>query len=330
MNVENAITIVMPAYNCEHTIQRSISSLKAQSWPNFCVIIVNDGSTDGTLIKVNELISDDNRFIVVSQDNKGPGAARNSGILLAGTEYICFLDSDDVFKPAYLELMMAKIVNSSADIVVCDMEKITPTGEVIKIYKTGIIHDVTGETAARLTLRSLKITSVSSNKIFKRVLFDDVKYPEKVKVNEDSATIWRLMLKANYVAFVEKVLFSYIQTKSSTMMTFSWSRISDRIVSANIVREDINSIANEISLDREYQVYYVLNVVLSGFKQILTQSDSKVNDLIRFIKCLDYMTFTTRAVFDIWSQDKMKFAVLLFLKFACLSRHLVRHRERRK
>ena len=325
MNVENAITIVVPAYNCEHTIQRSISSLKAQSCSNFCVIIVNDGSTDGTLNKLNELISDDNRFSVVSQDNKGPGAARNKGILLADTEYICFLDSDDVFKPAYLETMMAKLVNTSADIVVCDFEKITSTNEVIKIYKTRIYHDVTGETAARLTLRSLKITSVSSNKIFKRGLFDDVKYPEKVKVNEDSATIWRLMLKANYVAFVEKVLFSYIQTNSSTMMTFSWSRLSDRIVSANIVREHIKSMAKEISLDREYQVYYVLNVVLSGFKQILTQSDSKLVDVIRFMKCLDYSTFTTRAVFHIWSQDKMKFTVLLCLKFACLSRHLMKN-----
>ena len=324
MKLENTITVVIPAYNCENTIHRSINSLKAQSYSNFFVIIVNDGSTDGTLSKLTELVSDDKRFSVASQPNGGPGAARNKGILLAGTEYIGFLDSDDVFKPAYLETMMAKIVNSNTDIVVCDYEKITPTGEVIKIYKARIYNDLSGEIAARLALRSLKITSFISNKIFKRSLFDDVSFPEKVKVNEDSATIWRLMLKASQVAFVEKVLFSYIQTNGSTMMTFNRSRLSDRIVAAKIVRKHIELVADKISLDREYQVYYVLNVVLSGFKQILSQSDSKVDDVIRFIKCLDYTIFTTRAVFRIWSQDKMKFTVLLCLKFACLTRHLMK------
>ncbi len=100
----------MPAFNAEKYIEEAINSVISQTYPDWELIIINDGSTDNTLQIVNKLASSEARIKLISQDNKKLGAARNSGILSAKGIWIAFLDADDLWTPDKLvkQLLIAK------------------------------------------------------------------------------------------------------------------------------------------------------------------------------------------------------------------------------
>ncbi len=98
------VSIIIPAYNCERYIRQAIESVLCQSEQNFEIIIINDGSTDGTYFIAKSLAKSDHRILVISQLNSGkPSIARNVGIRNSSGEFICFLDADDLYLPRKLE-----------------------------------------------------------------------------------------------------------------------------------------------------------------------------------------------------------------------------------
>jgi glycosyltransferase involved in cell wall biosynthesis len=115
MTQELTITVVMPVYNSAATIARALSSVFAQSSPAQCVIVVDDGSTDGLAAALQPFID---QIQVVRQDNAGAASARNRGVSLAQTELIAFLDADDYWHPQKLALQRAAF-ESSPDLDVC-------------------------------------------------------------------------------------------------------------------------------------------------------------------------------------------------------------------
>ncbi|WP_054694475.1 glycosyltransferase family 2 protein [Geotalea toluenoxydans] len=98
------VSVIIPAYNCERYIGQAIESVLCQGVRNLELLVVNDGSTDGTLSIVKFLAEKDSRIRVLSQANSGkPAIARNVGIRQSSGEFICFLDADDLFFPRKLE-----------------------------------------------------------------------------------------------------------------------------------------------------------------------------------------------------------------------------------
>jgi len=103
------ISIIIPVYNSNKTISKTIDSVKNQSFKNFEAIIINDGSTDNSIKIINEKIKNDNRFILIDQSNYGVSAARNVGIKKSRYNYIAFLDADDEWDNKYLEIISLSI-----------------------------------------------------------------------------------------------------------------------------------------------------------------------------------------------------------------------------
>lgn len=99
-----AVSVVIPLYNKEQYIERTIMSIISQTFQDFEIIIVDDGSTDGSVVKAETWI--DNRITVLKMEHKGASAARNKGILAAKAELITFIDADDEWKPQFLEKIM--------------------------------------------------------------------------------------------------------------------------------------------------------------------------------------------------------------------------------
>ncbi len=110
------VSIIVPVYNRELTIERTIKSVLNQTFRNFELIIVNDGSIDGSLETVTDYAKKDNRIKVFSQNNSGVSMARNKGIRKALGKYICFLDSDDTYELSFLEKMVSAAEKSNADV----------------------------------------------------------------------------------------------------------------------------------------------------------------------------------------------------------------------
>lgn len=113
------VSVVMPAYNVEQFIQETVESILAQSFHDFELIVVDDGSTDSTTEILKIFANSDTRITVITQSNKGPGAARNTGLDASNGEYVMFLDSDDLYEPSLLENLVEAADTNEADIVVC-------------------------------------------------------------------------------------------------------------------------------------------------------------------------------------------------------------------
>ena len=115
------ISIIVPSYNSEKFLDNCINSLIAQSYNNFEVIVVNDGSNDGTESKVNSYVEKYDNIRLITQANQGVSAARNTGIENAKGEFILFLDSDDYIDDGMLEELMRHIEKYNPDLVCCEI-----------------------------------------------------------------------------------------------------------------------------------------------------------------------------------------------------------------
>ena len=113
------VSIILPVYNSQSYIRKAIESVMNQTFSDFELIIVNDGSTDNTLGIINEF--DDERIRLITQENLGPGAARNNALKLACGEYIMYLDSDDWLCPDALEVAYSEITGFAADMTFFQM-----------------------------------------------------------------------------------------------------------------------------------------------------------------------------------------------------------------
>lgn len=113
------VSIIMPAYNAQEFIDEAIESVILQTYNNWELIIINDGSTDNTQQIANRYVAQDARVKLINQANQGETASRNNGIKAATGEYIAFLDSDDFYFPNYLKKMIAAFEQSDCDLIQC-------------------------------------------------------------------------------------------------------------------------------------------------------------------------------------------------------------------
>lgn len=114
------ISIIVPVYNVEKYLDRCVQSILIQSFKRFELILVNDGSTDNSFEICQKYRKKDSRVILISQENKGLSAARNTGLNNAHGDYICFIDSDDFIEKDYLKLLLNNLKSNNADISICE------------------------------------------------------------------------------------------------------------------------------------------------------------------------------------------------------------------
>lgn len=122
--MNDSVSVIIPVYNPGGALKKCIESLMAQTWENIEIILVNDGSTDGSDSACREFAAADGRIKYVCQENAGVSAARNRGIELACGEYICFVDSDDYVEPDYVRSMAEAMQRWDADIVIQGLKQI--------------------------------------------------------------------------------------------------------------------------------------------------------------------------------------------------------------
>lgn len=117
--MNNKVSVIVPAYNCSRFISDSVKSLLNQTYKNFEIIIVNDGSTDNTEKIIKDLQKDNPSVIYIYQENKGVSEARNRGIKEASGKYIVFMDSDDEVDSHWIERLVYDISTNNTEIAVC-------------------------------------------------------------------------------------------------------------------------------------------------------------------------------------------------------------------
>lgn len=116
---EELVSIIVPVYNVKPFLTESLDSVVHQTYTNLEIIVVDDGSTDGSETICDEYARIDKRVRVIHQDNHGLSTARNVGINLASGDTIVFLDSDDAFRPDFVKIMLSEMIREEADLVIC-------------------------------------------------------------------------------------------------------------------------------------------------------------------------------------------------------------------
>ena len=215
MNNYPLISLIIPCYNAAETLEKCLNSVVQQSYGNLEVIIIDDGSTDGTSKIYEDFQNKDARIIVFKQKNSGVSNARNKGVKAAIGEYICFVDSDDWVEPNYCAELYHLLITQNADIAIVEASYEEGNGTVVfdKPISTENVFD--GKRALILLLEDKFIQSHPWGKLYKSSFLKDIDFPEDVKCFEDYSTLFKIFDKAVKVVRSDEKLYHYIQHEDS-------------------------------------------------------------------------------------------------------------------
>ena len=206
------ISIIMPIYNSENFIKESLNSLINQTFKNFELICVNDGSIDNTLNILKEYEKNDERIQIINQDNMGAGIARNVGMKKAKGDYLIFLDSDDIFEQKMLEELFITIITNNVDIVICN--SINFNSENFLFEKNYIISNE----KINKSFSSFEIKKDFFNlfiwwpwdKIFKKKFIDNLGINfQNLKSTNDLFFIASSVIIAKNISFIDKIFINH-------------------------------------------------------------------------------------------------------------------------
>lgn len=209
MNLDLKISVIIPAYNVAPWLPRCIESIQAQTYSHLEILLIDDGSTDGSGNIIDEYAQKDTRIVAVHQENAGLVAAREKGISLATGTYVSFVDGDDMIEPDFLERLLANALKYNADISHCGMKYCFYDGRVKLHYGTGEIVEYDNLAGVRELLRGSKIEPSLCNKLYRRELLPDSCLDPSVMNNEDLLRNFVLFSRANKTVFEDFCGYQY-------------------------------------------------------------------------------------------------------------------------
>ena len=217
------ISVIVPVYNVESFLRKCLDSIMQQSFQDFEVIIVDDGSTDSSGSIAQEYVKEYANVQMITQENGGLGAARNTGISAAKGEFLLFVDSDDTIDKNTLQVLMDTVNSTNADLVIFDFLSEDLHGNVTQISEECVQKnsDATLSQCPQLLLD----WPASWNKFYHRKLFIDteIRFPKKVWY-EDFRTTPKILTLASHIEYVNKPFYHYLQRPGSIMRSANVDR----------------------------------------------------------------------------------------------------------
>lgn len=207
--VDDLISIIVPVYNVEHYLERCVESITNQTYKNLEIILVDDGSTDGSGVLCDELAAKDPRIIVIHQKNQGLGPARNSGLKQMRGKYVGFVDSDDWIQLNTYEILYESIVQYDCDVATCGRIIISDEGELNRVYCLDKGRKLEGDQIVKHFLLQQDMNMSAGDKLYKSFLFSDIMFPGEFYVSEDILPIYNVLKRANGVYQTGKPFYYY-------------------------------------------------------------------------------------------------------------------------
>lgn len=210
------ISVIVPVYNVERYLNRCVDSILAQTCSDLEILLVDDGSTDGSGELCDAYARQDARVQVIHKKNGGLSDARNCGIEHAKGRYFCFVDSDDGIAPQMIEVLYRNLLNAGADVSAVALRSFST--EELPAAKDALkkVQYMTGKEALRSILQSEELGDFAVNKLYKRELFENVCYPSG-RAMEDQGTTYKLLDKCQGVAYCPVPLYFYYQRPDSIL-----------------------------------------------------------------------------------------------------------------
>ena len=205
------LSIILPIYNVEKYLDRCMKSILKQSFKDYEIILVDDGSPDRCGDICDEYAKKDKRIKVIHKENGGLSDARNSGLDVATGKFVAFIDSDDfIHKDMYMILYNA-IIDSKSDISQCKFKYFFKEDELNKnIINDGNYKIYNNIDAIEEVIENKNLNANVWNKLYKKELFNDIRFP-KGKIHEDEFVTYKVFYKASSISFVVKK-FNFFKT----------------------------------------------------------------------------------------------------------------------
>lgn len=246
------ISIIVPVFNVEAYLEKCVDSVLNQTFIDFEVILVNDGSTDSSGEICDRYANQDERVVVFHQNYKGVSAARNAGVQAARGDYIGFVDSDDYIDQNMFSELYRLCQETGSQIAVCKLGREIDGELVNRSHETNQIEMDHEEAMRQLFIGSLYRFSLC-NKLFKKDCFQGVQFPEG-RIHEDLSTTYKLFANANQVVYKNFIGYVYVKRNNSILTSRYDEKRLDSFMAWNEIIEFIKT--NYPQLD---------NIVISTF-----------------------------------------------------------------
>lgn len=232
--MDDLISVVVPVYNVENYLEECVQSILAQTYKHIEILLVDDGSTDGSGALCERLAEMDKRIQVIHQQNRGLSGARNTGLRYASGEYVLFIDSDDTILPEMVERLAEKAKAADADVVCCNEALSWPDGRIEPMhwYRGGEVDlllnsaQERAEAIAKCYLSELILFS-ACNKLYRLRLIqeNDLHFSEGAVVGEDFGFSLVYLLYARKVVGIPEAMYLYRMREGSIMNSGGFTRI---------------------------------------------------------------------------------------------------------
>lgn len=264
MSQEKAlISLIIPVYKVEKYLEKCIQSVINQTYENLQIILVDDGSPDNCGKICDEYAKKDHRIEVIHKSNGGLSDARNKGLEIAKGEYIGFVDSDDYIEADMYEVLYNLLKQYNADVSICNFYTVSQGKISIKNADNGI-NEYNRIEILKEILLDKNIQSYAWNKLYKKELFDEIKYPIGKKY-EDIGTTFYLLEKCNKVVVTGKSEYYYINRQDSIVNNVTETTITDYI---ELIMQRYDYIEENIKELSSYNKDYLKRILKTAEKDI--------------------------------------------------------------
>ena len=260
MENKELVSVIVPVYNVAPYLAEALDSVCAQTYDKLEIIIVDDGSTDGSGAICDRYAEKDGRVQVIHQERKGLSGARNTGLERMTGSCVAFMDSDDALVKTFVEDMTAALWDTQADMAVCRFISMRTEGHLIDEATAGNTKPAKWRLLNREdALRELaddRIDVIVTDKLYRRELWDTIRFPEG-RVHEDVAVIFRVFDLCRSACVLDSRMYIHRRRTDSITGTLTRRNICDRIRSYEqfngYVEEHVPGIFTEEQLKRRRQ-----------------------------------------------------------------------------
>lgn len=221
------LSIIVPVHNLEKYLNHCIDSILNQTFTDFELILINDGSIDASASICEAYAQKDSRVRVIHQNYQGVSGARNAGVRAVRGEYVGFIDGDDYVKENMLEVLYGLAVRTKSDISICKLGR-EIEGKVINEDNDAIYSkEMDNLTAMRELFKGELYRFSLCNKLFKKSCFTGIRFPEG-RIHEDLSTTYRLFARSEKAVFTNYTGYIYVKRQNSILT----SRYSEKRLDA--------------------------------------------------------------------------------------------------
>lgn len=267
------LSVIVPVYNVKPYLSKCINSIISQTYKNIEIILVDDGSTDGSGEICDKYSMHNSRIKVIHKKNGGLASARNAGIDVAKGDFLGFVDSDDWIESDMYEELISGLISSNSKIACCG--RVLYYGKNLQklIYTLNSCTTWNSEEAIERLLSWNCIDSSACDKVFDKRMFDSIRFPEG-KLHEDIFIMYKLLLNANYIIHIGSAKYNYRQRVGGITRNHYSHKKMDLLDA--IEELELNILKKYPYLKKNVNAFCLVNVDIVIYQLMQTKQNKKI------------------------------------------------------